>query len=133
MTKKEANKKMKELFNLKTEISEKNAKKKELEESLANYADKHQADFDDGDMALEYGLIKVKLGQPKMIWEKSQKAVSTKDRALFCEELDSKYVKKAPDMTKMVALVNGDKNLKNFLKAKDVAVTQDTGYDYKAY
>lgn len=121
------------LFELRNEIKNTKAKEADLVQEICNYADEHISDFIENQLPLENGVIKIKANPPKLVHQGSEKALTTVQRVEFAENLPKDYVELKPNLTKMIARVNGDKGLKQLLQSKKIEVIQSNKFDIKPY
>lgn len=133
MTDVQINKMLNELFNLRNQANSIKEKEAALQEEINAYAEAHISDFTEGALALKNGVIKIANNPPKLVHEGSEKALTTKEREELTELLGEEYVKNTPNLTKMVARLNGDKVLKKQLTSKHIAIVQSTRFAVKAY
>ena len=126
-------KSVKELFVLRSQIKDLKAKEAELQEIVDKYADKHISEFIDGQLALKNGILKIQQNPPKLVHQGSEKSLNVNERTDLADELSEEYIQTKPNLTKMVARLNGDKLLKQLLQAKGVLILQSNKYVAKPY
>ncbi len=122
-----------ELFNVRSQIKDLKAKDAKLQEVVNEYSDKHISEFVEGKLALEKGILKIQQNPPKLVYEGSEKSLNTLERELLAEELTKDYVQTKPNLSKMIARLNGDKILKKLLQAKRFSIIQSSKYVAKPY
>ncbi len=122
-----------QLFNVRGQIKDLKAKEAELQEVVDDYSDRHISEFTDGQLALENRVLKIQQNPPKLVHEGSEKALTTAERELLAEEVAKDYVQIKPNLTKMIARLNGDKLLKKLLQAKGFLIVQSSKYVEKPY
>ncbi len=122
-----------ELFSVRSQIKDLKAKESRLQEVVDDYSDQHISEFTDGQLVLENGILKIQQNPPKLVHTGSEKALTTAERELLAEELGKDYVQTKPNLTKMIARLNGDKLLKKLLQAKGFLIVQSSKYVAKPY
>lgn len=122
-----------ELFTLRGQIKDLKAKEAVLQGEVNVYSDAHISNFVDGQLALENGILKIQQNPPKLVHAGSEKALTTAERELLAAALGKAYVQTKPNLSKMIARLNGDKLLKKLLEAKGFLVVQGSKYVAKPY
>lgn len=124
---------IKELLDLKLKEKEIKAAIAQVQQEVDQYSDAHIEEFEDHQLVVgKDGVISIVSNPSKLVYSGSLKPLTTAQREELCSGLSDEYVKAAPDVTLMVARLNGDKDLKTYLKAKGVEPLQSTRYQVKA-
>ncbi len=130
---KEIEQSISELFNVRSQIKDLKVKESQLQEVVDDYSDRHISEFTEGQLALKNGILEIQQNPPKLVHEGSEKALTTAERELLAEEVAKDYVQIKPNLTKMIARLNGDKLLKKLLQAKGFLIVQSSKYVAKPY
>lgn len=133
MKQKAVNKTIKEFLSLKSQEKEAKTKAAEKLKEISDFANLNNAEFTDGKLALDEGVISIKLNPPKLIHQGSGKNLTTEEQTTLLAVIPEEYHETKPNRGKMLVRVAGDKVLKQALKAEQVEVVQDTRYDVKGY
>lgn len=102
-----------------------------LKESITAEANHRMAEFEDGELVLKTGKLKVALNPHKMVFEASGKTVTPLQRAQISLLVPEAYRTVDLNVKLINDRMNADKLLKNSLKSQGVVVVQDTRFDIK--
>ena len=106
---------------LKIKVADLNGRIKDAEAVVEAYGLDHMADFSDGRLALEAGILAIKAGAAKPV--KEGKPLSTAARSELAAVLPPAYVKVACDFG--VLYDSHDKVVRQILKARGVEIIRD--------
>ncbi|WP_300725872.1 hypothetical protein [uncultured Rikenella sp.] len=121
VTKEQVEKAVKTVKDLKIQAAELNGKIKDAEAIVEAYGIEHIADFTDGRLAVDTGVIAIKAGTAKPV--KEGKPLSTAARSELAAALPAAYVKVACDFG--VLYDCRDKTVRQLLKARGIEIVRD--------
>lgn len=116
---------------LKDQSSDLDKKMSDLKDKITAQANHRYVEFEDGELVLETGKLKVMLNPPKMVFEASGKTVTPAQRTAISPLLPEAYRTVDLNVKLIYDRMSADKLLARGLKGQGVSVLQDTRFDVK--